>query len=262
LSSETKALPTWNARQGYVCLFALILASLALNQGYRIWYESSAGFANWVNENYRLAQLAFFVIRAGVWLLIGIWVSQITSVAAFLRKAGLDQGPTLEGWVWAWVAIALGLIVLFIVEKGWGQPDELAPVYSQGSEGHWRFFMVYRILLLPFVAEVVMRGLAYRAFRGSYNPALSTLIVVGVYVVYFHWGLVSRDLTALLLLTALDVVLCILRERTPSTWNCVLFHAVYNATVMRQWFICFVGMAIVLLICRRWFDTARGRDLP
>ena len=100
-----------------------------------------------------------------------------------------------------------------------------------------------------------MRGFAYSAFRGSYNPILSTLIVVVVYVGYFHWGLISRDLTALLSLSAGSIALCIIRERTLSTWNCVLFHVAYNATVMRQWVICFVGMGLVLLLRDRHFSS-------
>ena len=120
MSAEAKSGVFWNARHGFVCVAALVLASLALNQGYRLAYENSVVLADWVNANLQLAELGFFFIRGFVWLLIGFLVSQSTSFETFARRSGLDQKPTLGGWLCAWAAIAFGLAVLAIVGQGWG----------------------------------------------------------------------------------------------------------------------------------------------
>lgn len=93
-----------------------------------------------------------------------------------------------------------------------------------------------------------MRGVVYRAFRGTFHLLPSMLLVVGVQT-WFHWGLVSQDLVALFSLTIGGVALCLIREHTRSAWNCVLFHALYNAAMLRQWSLCVIGMIIALGWC-------------
>jgi membrane protease YdiL (CAAX protease family) len=49
---------------------------------------------------------------------------------------------------------------------------------------------------------------------------------------YYHWGLISRDNITLLLLLLFSALMCVVRERTKNTWNCVAFHVIYNAVVL------------------------------
>ena len=94
-----------------------------------------------------------------------------------------------------------------------------------------------------------MRGFLYRAFRGSYGILLSVLSSFCI-VTYFHWGLLSNPLV-FVCLTAGAILLCTIREWTGSLWNCILFHAVYNASVTLDWPWYVLGMFILLPFCVR-----------
>ena len=84
-------------------------------------------------------------------------------------------------------------------------------------------------------------------FRQSYG-ILPGILLVHCVQVYFHWSLLARDPVGFALFVVGGIALCLIREYTESSWNCVMFHAAYNATVIRQWPICIIGM-VVLLAC-------------
>jgi membrane protease YdiL (CAAX protease family) len=84
---------------------------------------------------------------------------------------------------------------------------------------------------MPFVEESIMRGFFYRAFRGSYSVAVSTLLVVAI-ALATHWTQDYRSWVALIALGAGNVLFCFLRERSDGLWDCILCHFVYNATVV------------------------------
>ena len=102
----------------------------------------------------------------------------------------------------------------------------------------------------------MLRGFLYRAFRGSCGVLFSTALVLSV-MIYFHWELVRESLATLLLLIAAGSTLCAIREYTQNTWNCVVFHAAYNATVIRQWPILILMVVVLLLLERR----GKGEDV-
>ena len=113
----------------------------------------------------------------------------------------------------------------------------------------WWSYVAYLVALAPFFEETVIRGFLYRAFRGSYGVAPSILSVL-VPVAYFHWGLLSRPLSFICIVAG-AVCLCMIRERTASLWNCVLFHAAYNATVTLRWWFPVFGLLALFPLCLR-----------
>lgn len=251
---------SWRARHGFGCALALVLSSLALNQALRAAFESNAGFADWVISHSLLVEDLRFFFRACLWLVIVYLFSRAPAISSFLDQAGLKQRPTFSGWIMAWTAVALGSVLLILITKGILQPNEVAAQQHVFGGARWRFFIVQTVVLAPFYEEVVMRGFLYRAFRGSFQSLPSALLVVALDSVYFHWGLASRDLITFLALIFGGLVLCAIRERTVSTWNCVLFHAVYNATVMRQWLICLIVLGLVLAFCSRYSQPRTNCD--
>ncbi len=74
-----------------------------------------------------------------------------------------------------------------------------------------------------------MRGFFYRAFRGSYSVAVSTLLILGITAVT-HWSQFYHSWIAAVDLSALTVLQCFLRERTGNLWDCILCHLVFNVT--------------------------------
>jgi membrane protease YdiL (CAAX protease family) len=105
------------------------------------------------------------------------------------------------------------------------------------------------VLLTAFYEETVTRGFLYRAFRGSYQ-VFASIVCVLLFVGYFHWGLTAQPLAFVLLLIG-AVLLCMIREWTGSIWNCILFHAAYNATVTLRWPFYVFGLLAVLPLCAR-----------
>jgi len=197
------------------------------------------------------------VLRGCLWLLAAYLVSRVSSLSFFVQETALDHRPTLWGWALTWAAIALGLLDLYFVFKGWGKVHQSASSFYNAGQVSWVSFVVYSAILSPFCEEAVIRGFLYRAFRGSYGIFVSTLLVLCIQV-YFHWGLISHDWIALFLLLAGGILLCLIREYTGNSWNCVLFHAAYNTTVLRQWPVVIIGMIIALFFCAR---DARPREM-
>jgi len=76
-------------------------------------------------------------------------------------------------------------------------------------------------------------------------------------VAYFHWGLLAQPMAFILLVVGV-VLLCLIREWTGSLWNCILFHAAYNATVTLRWPFYVFGMLAVLPLCTRTVGWGRG----
>jgi membrane protease YdiL (CAAX protease family) len=101
----------------------------------------------------------------------------------------------------------------------------------------------YLIVFSPFSEETTLRGFLYPAFRRDAGRIGAMLVVLAV-AVYFHWGLVSSDLSAFILLALGVGILCAIREFTGSAWNCVLFHCEFNAIVVRNW----TAAAFILVI--------------
>ena len=120
----------------------------------------------------------------------------------------------------------------------------------------WWSYAACTVLLAPFYEEMVMRGFLYRSFRGSYAFLPSTGFVLLI-VAYFHWGLLSPPLSFACIAVG-SILLCAIREWTGSLWNCILFHAAYNATVTLRWPFYVFGLLAVLPLCVRTLGWPRG----
>jgi membrane protease YdiL (CAAX protease family) len=248
----------WKASRGFGSALALVFLAFCENEGLRIGYRTSPAFADWVRAHWHLVEVFVRLLRGLEWICVAYFFSSVRSINVFARETGLRQRLTPAGWSLAWVAMGVGLLQLFATQVGWSKEHPSVATFSTAGEFYWSFFVVYSILVVPFFEETVLRGFLYRSFRGSYGVGPSTILVLCV-AIYFHWGLVKANWVSLVVLMVGGSVLCIMREYTGSTWNCVLFHAAYNATVIRQWPTLIVVMLILLLLRDR---HARGNHLP
>ena len=64
---------------------------------------------------------------------------------------------------------------------------------------------------------------------------------------YFHWHLVANGALVIIVFAVGVLARCILREKTVSLWDCVLFHSSYNAIVRREWWLCAALMGVALV---------------
>jgi len=235
----------WKAKDGFVCALALIILSLIPDQILWFAYKNSPFCTNWLNAHSNLTQGGLLLIQSSLSLLTIFLFARTRSAQEFFVQVGINHQPTLPGWFAAWIAMGIGFLALYGTNKQWIPSNQLSNDFvSQGGIAK-SFFIIYGVLVAPFSEEVVRRGFLYRAFRGSYKPLSSTLIVLCVHA-FFHWGLISHSFYAFCCLLFVEALLCLIREWTGNVWNCVLCHVVYNATQGLPYIVCLTGLILLL----------------
>jgi membrane protease YdiL (CAAX protease family) len=235
----------WKARDGFLCAVTLMIVSYATNEVLWVADRNSHTFAVLLYAHLNFTQGALMLTESIQSLLIVFLFAHTWSLREFFAKIGLSREPTTSGWFAAWLAIGIGILALYGVARQWIPPNHLIrSFFYQGGGAKW-FIIVYGVLIAPFFEEVVRRGFLYQAFRGSYNIYLSIFFVLCVHA-YFHWGIISHSFYTFGCLVLVEVLLCAIREWTGNVWNCVLFHAAYNATQSLPWYVCLVSLIIVL----------------
>lgn len=216
----------WKTRDAWFCVLGLIVSQSVLLFWLRLGARSSPAFSHWWATAFGSGVI--YIIQDALWLFVALWFSRVEAVRDFLEPAGLRRGVSVFGWGAAWLAIAVSFIDGYGASKGWTASSKLHQPASYGSFSMtWCYFTLSAVLIDPFCEEVVTRGFLYRAFRGRYSPLVTTVIII-CFSAYFHWGSVSRSAFTFGCLASLWALLCIVRERTSSLWDCLLCHAVYN----------------------------------
>lgn len=95
--------------------------------------------------------------------------------------------------------------------------------------------IVLSILLLfsPFVEELVMRGCLYNEFRRSYRIGTSVLVIVALSFL-LHWPTVVASSLFLIFFAVLQIILCLLIERTRSVFSSIACHTCYNSIFVAE----------------------------
>jgi len=186
----------------------------------------------WLNS--RGFQVGYLIFQEVLPLLVVFCFSRARSIRQFLNEVGAAKRLTRVGWYASWIAIALGLLGVYAVTQRLAPMDYAYRRFSYNGDWSRWFFIVYGVVLVPFCEETVMRGFLYPAFRRGYGKGVSTLLVLGVGTV-FHWSRMSDSLPAFMCIGLLMLLLCVVREQTGSLWDCILGHAVYNATGLMSW---------------------------
>ncbi len=234
---------TWKSRNAWWCIFFIVVSVFAVQWGIAICAQMSPDVARWHRTLlFRLGRMVFVDVLP---VPIALFCSRDISVKQFLEHVGLTRRPSLFGWSSAWAAIGIGLFSLYNASKGWTSEGHISASFHHGGSGARWFYVIYVTALFPILEEVVMRGFIYRAFRGSYPQFVSTLLVLSI-VTFMHWSAVWRGPATFLFIETVAVVLCVIRERSGSLWNCIIFHAAYNGTAVRMWPACVIGLVLLL----------------
>lgn len=122
---------------------------------------------------------------------------------------------------------ALAIVAVYLVNNGGGNPQTALVHNLSGSGPSGIVWLRFIIIITPIVEEIAVRGYIYTAFRGSYSITVSVtmiLLIAGA----AHFTAITSSWVAAGALLALNLLLCIIRERTDNLWNCVLCHGAYN----------------------------------
>ena len=101
-------------------------------------------------------------------------------------------------------------------------------IHERGLAG---YLLPILMLTAPIYEEILLRGYVYQIFRKAYGVCLSVVAVV-VLAIILHSEVIRASIWAFLLIFAVQSVLCLVLEKTNNLWNCILFHCVYNGTLI------------------------------
>ena len=227
----------WNSHDAWKCALVVIGCSTII----ALWAGGAKYYAK--SHDRAAASFAIELTQAVVWLYLGYWFSRCRSFRTYLTKAGVPQRPTLLGWFAALVILGLGLIQQYSKQRGWVIP------ITHVSFSRPELPSLLTLIIGPIYEEILTRGFLYRAFRGSYGAVLSTALVI-CFSAVFHISIISRSVVPAVTFIVGGVVFCVVRERSISIWNCVLGHAVFNAAMGHDYWLCLAEMVVFLPFCR------------
>jgi membrane protease YdiL (CAAX protease family) len=216
----------WKSRDAWFGVLVLIISQFVILFWLRVGARSSPAFSRWWATPFGSGVI--YIIQDALWVFVALWFSRVEAVRDFLAPAGLRRGVSVFGWGAAWLAIIVSFIDGYGASKGWtASSRQVHPANYGAFSLTWCYFTLSAVLISPFCEEVVTRGFLYRAFRGRYSPLVTTIIII-CFSAYFHWSSVTRSAFTFGCLASLWALLCVVRERTGSLWDCLLCHAVYN----------------------------------
>ena len=245
----------WKSRDAWFCALALIGFQVIMLFWLRVAARSSPAFDHWWASPFGTGVI--YLISDAAWLVAPLWFSRVEAVRDFLEPAGLRRGFTVFGWCAAWLAIGIALIDAYGASKGWTAASRVhhAAGYA-GFTAAWCYFTLLAVVIAPFCEEVATRGFLYRAFRGRYSFLITTVLII-CFSAFFHRSSVLRSLFTFGCLAALWLLLCVVRGRTGSLWDCLLCHAVYNLVGTHLWIPAVVVVLLILPIVVRPHCTKR-----
>lgn len=218
----------WTQRDAWKFIGMMLVFDTVWYFGMNLPYTFIPHFYDWRWGPFGVVTMT--IIYAGLNLLTVAYFARTDTLASFRKAVGLDRKPT--DYVWFGVTAAVG-IVLFshvIHQLGWAKSYRTYE-YTAFRQGHGpaRYLFLFPALFAAFWEEPMMRGFLYKAFRSSYSAPTSTFLIIG-YTAYTHWYQYRHFGLAVIVLSALTVVQCVLREKSDSLWDIILCHLVYNGS--------------------------------
>jgi membrane protease YdiL (CAAX protease family) len=206
---------SWRPRDAWFFAGLTLLVSLLFGGAFIALAFAFPPFPEFLRSPFTQAALSVI----GLFLILGVSLvfAKIKSRNDFVSAFDLTRPHEKE----ILIALAIGFLIQFVgifIVSGDFSHLKLAHNFQP-----W----MVAALLAPFFEEPAMRGFAYKAFRNSYSIAVSICFVVAIALV-FHFGQTYRSLHGCLVIGALNVALCVLREKHLSLWSCIACHFVFN----------------------------------
>jgi membrane protease YdiL (CAAX protease family) len=219
----------WSARDAWKCLGMMLVFSVVLElarlglifhfPGFRSWFASGFGF------------FLGGVLHYGAGLLVVVYFARTETPAAFWNGFGLDRKPSQNAWFGVAMVLIMRLFGHFMRVHGLGKGVPNHVIYDfKHTPGPERFvFLVTPLVLAPLFEEPIYRGFLYKAFRGSYSVGISMALIIA-WTINTHWPQYSHSWLAAFELSAFAVLLCYLREKSDSLWDCIICHVIFNGS--------------------------------
>lgn len=229
------------ARSAWTWVFAQLLWWFIATKGLLAVAQFDPNIAKWTLAHFVFYNAAVNVLT-DIWLLWAAFLcSKSNTVQDFIDGVGLCRKPTLTGLFFVLAAIGLAFISIIGAMKGLSGGNWVEQVFAKQGGAAWSYYVISAYTVAPFAEEVAERGFLYRAFRGSYGIPLSIALIV-CWNIFVHWQIALHSFFNFGVYSLFAILFCVVREKTKSTWNCILCHAVYNAVLLRQWPVCIIAI--------------------
>jgi membrane protease YdiL (CAAX protease family) len=248
----------WKIRDAWFCVLTLVGLQFVILTWLRFAARNSPAFDHWWASPFGTGVI--YLIQDALWVFVAIWFSRVNVIQDFLEPAGLRLSVSIFGWCSAWLAIFIVITGNFGASKGLTEPSGTQNFATYGTINLSRcYFILSAVLVAPFCEEVATRGFLFPAFRSRYNFVVTTTIII-CFSAYFHWSTISHSLFTFGCLASLWILLCIVREKTRSLWDCLFCHAVYNLVVLHFWISAIVIVLLFLPIVMRHIYSKRQKN--
>jgi membrane protease YdiL (CAAX protease family) len=220
----------WSAKDAWRCLGMLVVFETLLGFLYIAMDWNIHGFYEW-REHSPFGRLVVAVVFFGVGLLTAAYFARTDTLASFWQGFGLDRKPSEYVSYGLVAALILRFLGHFALTHGWGKGVANPEIHAfLNGTGQNRFlFLVPLLVFAPLCEEAFNRGFIYKAFRGSYSMVVSIVILLA-WNALTHWNQYSHSYVAAIDLSMITIVLCYLREKSDSLWDCILCHFTFNAS--------------------------------
>jgi hypothetical protein len=167
---------SWFARDAWKCLGMFVVFDVVLDIAWRAIGAEFAGFSVWLRSG--AGHFALSIVHYTVYILTTLYFARMSSTRAFLKFFGLDRSTSDYIWFAVVATLAIRVIGHFAIAWGWSRGVNITSFWGfNHSLGLERYLYLAPALMAPFGEELYMRGFLYRAFRGSYSVAVSTLLI-------------------------------------------------------------------------------------
>ena len=216
----------WHPRDVWWCILAVLLSQLlVLAVIWGIWLPYRK-IAYWISTPLGAPLLEGF--RAFLTLLATVFCAKTRSIGDFFHDFDLRLPNRANVLVSAILGVISASLATYLGSIGQGSPRPMIEALRGATANHRSYFTLL-VIWVALIEEIILRGFCYKAFRGSWGVAQSTTCVLFIDSL-IHWDVISSGkMLAIFLFVVIGICLCVVRERTNSLWNCILFHFVYDA---------------------------------
>ena len=219
----------WSARDAWKCLGMLMVFGIVEDLVFHALNRAMPGFYWWRRSGSGYFFMA--ILQGVIGLLTTAYFTREKTLKTLWKELGLDCKPSDYVWMGIVCALALQFADYVVVTSGLAPGSGLhSLIAASHAFGFEKALYLLPLLLAPLFEEPVFRGFLYKAFRGSYGIPASTTFIVA-WTAWTHWPQYSHSWAAAVFLSLFAILLCYLREKSGSLWDCILCHLAFNGSI-------------------------------
>lgn len=183
-----------------------------------------------------------------LFVLMAYWCAGSKSVVGFMEIAGLRRNPTNSSLFLILGAVFLACLSAYAEIHHWTGYNPTTHFFHKYGSASDLMFQAYVCFVGPISEEVAERGFIFPVFRSKYGLTLAILLSCGLNI-FYHQPMSLENGFNFCAYFLFAIMMCLIRERTSSTWACIFAHSLNNAIVGMHWSItAFIGVLYLAIV--------------